>query len=216
MIRRFGSVATQLAVLVLAAAPAGRADAMPASRTLEADTVVRSERWPPVTIDVDSAFEHLGAREISLGAATAEIHVLADVEDGRVQRFYWIQFEGQPPGRRYDYSDLPFRDTIGGYVFSTDVRHGAYTESEVRDEADTRTVGEILAAAGYDFPAPMMRARMATVDESARNELLIIYMEALAWSGTTEDELAGNEDAWARAAAALRERAAGGLGLRSE
>jgi hypothetical protein len=209
-------MATQLAVLVIAAVPAGRADAMPASRTLEADTVVRSERWPPVAMEVDGAFEYLGAREISLGAATAEIHVLADVEDGRVQRFYWIQFEGQPPGRRYDYSDLPFRDTIGGYVFSTDVRYGAYTESEVRDEPDTRTVGEILAAAGYDFPAPMMRARMATVDESARNELLIIYMEALAWSGASEDELAADEDAWARAAAALRERATGGLEAVSE
>lgn len=30
----------------------------------------------------------------------------------------------------------------------------------------------------------MMRVRMATVDESARNELLVIYMEALSWSGT--------------------------------
>jgi hypothetical protein len=216
VIWRYAAVAAQLGVVVIALAPTGGADAMPANRALEADTVVRSERWPPVAIEVDSAFEHLGAREISLGAATAEIHVLADVEGGRVQRFYWIQFEGEPPGRRYDYSDLPYRDTIGGYVFSTDVRYGAYTKSEVRDEPDTRTVGEILAAAGYDFPAPMMRARMATVDESARNELLIIYMEALAWSGTTEDELAAAEDAWARAAAALRERAAGGLGMCSE
>jgi len=216
VIGRYAAVAAQLALLVLAAAPAGCADAVPASRTLEADTVVRSERWPPVAIEVDRAFEHLGAREISLGAATAEIHVLADVEEGRVRRFYWIQFEGQPPGRRYDYSDLPFHDTIGGYVFSTDVRHGAYTESEVRDEPDTRTVGEILAAAGYDFPAPMMRARMATVDESGRNELLLIYMEALAWSGLAEDELEADADAWARAAAALRERAAGGLGVAPE
>lgn len=216
MIGRYAAVAAQLALLGIAAAPAGCADALPASRALEADTVVRSERWPAVAIEVDSAFEHLGARDISLGAATAEIHVLADVEDGRVQRFYWIQFEGQPPGRRYDYSGLPYRDTIGGYEFSTDVRYGAYTESEIRDEPDTRTVGEILAESGYDFPAPMMRARMVTLDESARNELLVIYMEALAWSGLAEDELEADEDAWARAAAALRERAAGGLWVRGE
>lgn len=181
-----------------------------------ADTILRSTRWPPAGVEVDSAFDHLGTRTIDLGGAEAEIHVLADVsEDGELQRFYWIQFEGRKSGSSgtYDYSSLPHRDTIDGYVFYTGVRHGAYTADEVTNEADTRTVGAILAEQGYDFPAPMMRARMATLDESRRNELLVIYMERLAWSGSSEAELAADPDAWASAAAGLRERAAGGLRL---
>jgi len=185
---------------------------------LIADTVMRSDRWPPAAIEVDPAFRHLGARSISLGSAEAEIHVLAEVTDGAVQRFYWIQFEGRPPESpvRYDYSNLPFADSIDGYAFHTDVRFGAYSEAEVRDETDTRTVGEILAAAGYDFPAPMMRARMVTLDETARNELLVIYMESLAWSKLTDAELEADAEAWARAAAGLRERAVAGLELLDE
>lgn len=217
---RLGSRSRFLSALILGLAACGlEADesigAVVVQETPEA-TVVRSDRWPPAAIEVDPAFRHLGARTVSLGSGKAEIHVLADVSDGAVQRFYWIQFEGQPPGRRYDYSNLPYRDTIGGYMFSTDVRHGAYTEAEVTNEADTRTVGEILSDAGYDFPAPMMRARMVTVDDSGRNELLVIYMEALSASGATEQELAADETRWAAAAAALRERAAAGLDVRRE
>lgn len=179
------------------------------------DTIVRSERWPPAAVAVDPGFRLLGSRTISLGRATAEIHVLADVADGRVRRFYWIQFEGRPEGRGYDYSALPYRATIGDYGFAVDVRHGAYTDAEVRDEPDTHAVGGILAASGYDFPAPMMRARMATVDESGRNELLVIYMEALSVSGLTEDALT-DETAWAAASAELRRRAVAGLELRPD
>ena len=191
------------------------------------DTIIRSERWPPAGVAVDGAFHHLGTRTISLGGSTAEIHLLVDTgeeadtgadatpPDTEVRRFYWIQFEGRLPARpgTYDYSDLPHRDTIDGYVFQTDVRYGAYTATEIENEADTGTVGAILAEHGYDFPAPMMRARMVALDESARNELLVIYMEALEWSGMTEAALA-DRAAWAAAAsAALRERAAEGLGL---
>lgn len=181
------------------------------------DTVIHSERWPPVGVEVDSAFRHLGTRTITLGNSTAEIHVLVDTDaaGSEVERFYWIQFEGRLPDRPgiYDYSDLPHRDTIDGYVFHTDVRYGAYTTSEIENEPDTGTVGAILAEHGYDFPAPMMRARMVALDESRRNELLVIYMEALDWSGTALDELEADEARWADVSAGLRERAAGGLGL---
>lgn len=183
------------------------------------DTIIRSTRWPPVGVAVDAAFRYLGTRTTDLGSAEAEIHVLADVDaDGRLQRFYWIQFEGRKPGTRgrYDYSNLPHVVTVDGYGFDADVRYGAYTESEVRDEQDTRTVGEILVAHGFDFPAPMMRVRMATLDEEARNELLVIYMERLSWSGLTPEELDADPARWEQIAAALRARAAAGLVLVAE
>ncbi|MGD8495065.1 MAG: hypothetical protein PVF05_02675 [Gemmatimonadales bacterium] len=214
-----GGILALLALLAGTAAGPGAGVREPprptgAAADVASDTVIRSERWPPAAVVVDPGFRHLGSRTISLGRATAEIHVLADVAEGRVRRFYWIQFEGRPSGR-YDYSALPYCDTIGDYVFDVDVRHGAYTEAEVRDEPDTHAVGEILAAAGYDFPAPMMRARMATVDGSGRNELLVIYMEALSAGGLDESALAG-KDAWAAASMQLRTRAVAGLELRPD
>lgn len=201
--------------------------AAPAPASPASDTIIHSDRWPPAAVAVDGAFRHLGTRTIGLGNSTAEIHVLVDTnretstENGTagaepvVRRFYWIQFEGREPDRpgTYDYSDLPHRDTIDGYVFHTDVRYGAYTASEVENEPDTGTVGAILAEHGYDFPAPMMRARMVTLGESRRNELLVIYMEALDWSETGLEDLEADDAHWAEVSAGLRERAAGGLGL---
>lgn len=184
------------------------ADSAPAS--------VESDRWPPAVVHLDPAFKPIGSRTIPLGAAEAEIHVLADVAAGRVDRFYWIQFEGKPEGSagRYDYSDLPHQVRIGDYLFDAGVRFGAYTEEETTTEPDTRTVGEILAATGHSFPAPMMRVRMATVDDSGLNELLVIYMESLAWSGVTESELEASESRWDEVSADLLRRAAGGLSVR--
>lgn len=183
-----------------------------------ADTIIRSERWPPVGVSIDTAFRYLGTRTISVGSSTAEIHVLVEADGSEVGRFYWIQFEGRSPDRPgiYDYSSLPHRDTIDDYVFHTDVRYGAYTASEIENEPDTGTVGAILADHGYDFPAPMMRARMVALDEARRNELLVIYMEALDWSGTALEDLEAGEADWAGVSAGLRERAAGGLGLAGE
>lgn len=214
--------ATNLLIATLTLACAGEPDrpADAPERTASSaatSNLIRTERWPGVPVRVDSAFRPLGSRTIELGAGSvAEIHVLADVsEAGNVRRFYWVQFEGKSPGSAnpYDYSSLPHRDTIDGYPFFTGVRFGAYTDSEIEDEPDTGTVGAILAEHGYDFPAPMMRVRMVTLDESRRNELLVIYMEALEWSGTALEELEADEAAWAEASAGLRERATGGLGL---
>lgn len=199
------------------AASAGRGPLLfPPPPADAADTVIRSPRWPPAGVVVDPSFRYLGSRTIDLGGAEAEIHVLVDTgDDGGLDRFYWIQFEGRKSGRpgRYDYSGLAGRDTIDGYSFYTDVRRGAYTEAEVQDEPDTGTVGAILAEHGFDFPDPMMRTRMVTLDAERRAELLVIYMEALDWNGLSLDALESDEDAWARAAAALRERAADGLAL---
>lgn len=209
-------IASLLASLLLASGPVLAAAPPPTAAPAAADTVIRSDRWPAVGVAIDPAFRYLGSRVVDLGGAVAEIHVLVDTaDDGTLERFYWIQFEGRKPGNpgRYDYSDLPHADTIDGFHFDQGVRYGAYTTDEIENERDTNTVGRILAEYGFDFPAPMMRVRMATVDESARNELLVIYMEALSWSGTALRDLEADEAAWTRAAAALRERAAGGLGL---
>jgi hypothetical protein len=155
-----GSIA--LAAVATIAAPPALGQAV--------DNVIHSERWPNVDVAVAETFTRLGSRTIDLGAAEAEIHVFVETDGSEVERLYWIQFEGYPPGsdNKYDYSSQPHADTIGEFVFLTGVRHGAYAASEVANEADTRTVSEILGDHGYQFPAPMMRARMVALDEDSR------------------------------------------------
>lgn len=213
---RLGAVTLALGALL-----AGSSCSQPAPETGRTSTgadgrgpgsIVVSSRWPGRVV-VDPPFQHLGVRTVTAGAAEAEIHVLADTAGGRLERFYWIQFEGRPAGSGapYDYSGLPHQLTIDGYRFDAHTRFGAYSQTEMTEEFDTRTVREILRAAGFDYPAPMMRVRMATVSDGGYDELLVIYMERLGWSGAREAEFAASDSRWESASAALLERAADGL-----
>lgn len=201
-----------IAVLTLVASVADARGAQ------DSGPVVQSTRWPPASVSVDDAFSHLGADTIRIGGAEAEIHVFVDAPDDVVKRLYWIQFEGYPEGgfNRYDYSDLPHADTVDGYTFRSDVRYGAYSETEIRDEHDTHTVVNILRGSGLDVPAPMMRVRMATVDETRKNELLVIYMEGLEHAGVTIEELDSDAARWRDVATRLRQRAIDGLHLQND
>jgi hypothetical protein len=60
----------------------------------------------------------------------------------------------------------------------------------------------------------MMRVRMVTLDETRKNELLVIYMEELIAAGYTEEQL--DDGAWPEAASGLRQRAMNGLHLQHD
>jgi hypothetical protein len=181
----------------------------------DAGLVLQSSRWPPAAVTIGEDFTILGMDRIEIGAAGADIFVAADTADGAVQRFYWIQFEGFPAGSGYDYdySSLPYTDSIGGLVFHSDTRYGAYSPSEIRNERDTGTVVGMLRDNGYDVPAPMMRIRMVALDETRENELMIIYLESLALEGLTVDALDADAALWEESSDRLRRRAIAGFGL---
>lgn len=177
--------------------------------------VLQSSRWPPAAVSISGDFNMLGMDRIQIGAAGADIFVLVDAVDGEVRRLYWVQFEGYPGGSdfTYDYSNLPYSDTTSGLVFHSDTRYGEYSSSEILNERDTGAVVGILRDNGLEVPAPMMRIRMVALDETRKNELMIIYLESLAVEGLTISALDADPALWARASDALRGRAIAGFNL---
>lgn len=186
-----------------------------AAEAQNAGPVLQSSRWPHAAVVIDSDFRFLGGANIQIGSAEADIMVVVDTAGGEVRRLYWVQFEGYPSGSRftYDYSSLPYADTVGNLLFRSDTRYGAYSQSEIRNELDTGAVVGMLRDHGYEVPSPMMRIRMVALDESRGNELMIIYMESLAVEGLTVSELEADPALWNQVSGGLRQRAISGVNL---
>ena len=83
-----------------------------------------STQFPPVVMEFDDGLEYVGSSEFVLyGVADAAIHVFVALGDQRrVQRLYWIQFEGYLPtvDRSYDYDASQGRTEIGGHQYYED------------------------------------------------------------------------------------------------
>lgn len=176
---------------------------------------VTSDRWPPVTVRVPGSFESLGSTTIDLyGVATAEIHVLADARDGVARRLYWIQFEGvhDDNDHTYDYGDEPWRVEIDGRTFLGGANHYPRSElTEASEGSDSRAVVELVRAAGLELPEALMRVRLVHLDDAARNELLILYLEDVRPWNTSLDRLDSDADHRERLVHELRDRAVDGL-----
>jgi hypothetical protein len=83
--------------------------------------VVTSERDPAVRIELPKAAQYVGADRWTLyGIADCELHALVEADaQKKVQRLYWVQFEGYLPSRpdlHHNY-DSPKHTTIGGMDF---------------------------------------------------------------------------------------------------
>ena len=65
------------------------------SRTVKGQ-VLTSTDMPAVKIEFDKAFKYIGRQSFLLyEVANAEQHFFVDADkDGRMKRFYWVQFEG--------------------------------------------------------------------------------------------------------------------------
>jgi hypothetical protein len=169
-------------------------------------------------VEVPADFQRLGSTTIDLyGVATAEIHVLADVQDGVAERIYWIQFEGVRADNDhiYDYGGEPWCVEIDGRAFHAGPNHYPRTElTEASEGSDSRTVVELIREAGTELPDALVRVRLVHLDETARNELLILYLEDVKALGTTLGRLDADEAHRDRVFETLRSRAVNGLRLR--
>lgn len=191
--------------------------AVPVTLSAQAPSVT-SERWPRVTVGVPEEFSLLGSTTIDLyGVATAEIYALAEAEGGVVRRLYWVQFEGyrEGSGSTYDYSREPWRVEIDGRSFYAGPN--AYPKedlTEASEGSDSRAIVELVRGAGLVLPDEIARVRLVHLDDARRNELMIIYLEDLALSGTSLAALEANIPARDRQAEAIRDRAVAGLDIR--
>jgi len=177
------------------------------------DTILRSDKLPVIDIQIDPEFKYAGATSFILyEICHVEQHhfVIADAAR-RVLRQLWFQFEGYLDNNdyTYDYSGLePLR--LNGF----DLRHNTYPLNveqtyEARPTSDYAHVVDFFKDKGYLLTGDMLAHRLFWVDADRRNELMIIYWEALEPTGYRLAEVTGGGYAaaeWPRLSEALKER----------
>jgi hypothetical protein len=177
------------------------------------DTILRSEKLPAIAIQVDPEFKYVGSTSFLLyEIARAEQHhfVVADAER-RVLRQLWFQFEGylENNNRTYKYSDMEPLN-INSFTFLQDAHPMNVEEAyEERPASDFAHVVDFLKDKGYLLRGDFMFHRMVWLDADLRNELMIIYLEALDAKGYRISDLAEGGPAaaeWAALSQALQER----------
>jgi hypothetical protein len=155
-------------------APAGSGE-----RRIEGNTII-SDSLPSVRLTMDSSLGYLGRQTFVLyNVANADQFFFAELVGKRVKRFVWVQFEGYLPGleHTYDYS----RDSTIAMWGKTLYRNSALRAtptSESRPDSDGVRARAFLRERGLTLAPNMLYHRLVwLLDQPARNELMIIYME---------------------------------------
>jgi hypothetical protein len=151
-------------------------------------TTLTSTRDPAITIELPAEAQYLGADRWELyDACDAELHVFVEAgPDKRVRRLYWVQFEQYLPNNTYTY-DYTFQEklTHAGLTFDVSPNYRRTTRTS-RPGSDREHVIAMLTKHGYALPPETMSVRLVNLlDDSRRKELMFIYIEDLALSGTT-------------------------------
>ena len=202
-------------ILALAAATLVSSATLSAERAPERTvqgTTISSARDPAITIRLPQTARYLGADRWDLYAiCDAELHVFVEAgPDERVRRLYWIQFEQYLPDNTHTY-DYSFKEKLTHAGMEFDVTPNFRpTRGPTKPGSDREHVVAMLAKHGYSLPAETMSVRLVNLlDDSRRKELMFIYAEDLAASGTTVEDLKrpGNEAKWPALKQALIERA---------
>jgi hypothetical protein len=164
----------------------------PPERKVEGN-VITSEQNPKVQIELPRKVQYVGSdRWNLLEIADCELHVFVEAgQQQTVRTLYWIQFEGYLPSKpdlKYEY-DSQWHTTIGGLDF--------YVDASIRTKDDRVTPGsdlehlqKLLKENGYKLPSGMMSVRLVhLLDETKRQELMIIYTEDVASVGFSANDL---------------------------
>ena len=175
--------------------------------------VVTSLRDPAVRIELPKAAQYVGAdRWVLYGIADCELHAFVEADGpGKVQRLYWVQFEGYLPSRpdlHHTY-DSPKHASIGGLDFYVDSWVRA-KDATAESGSDREHIDALVQAKGYRIPEMMYVRLVHLLDNEKRKELMIIYGEDLAPAGFTAADLSKGgkaHDRWPGIADALLERA---------
>jgi hypothetical protein len=175
-------------------------EAPPVTRTV-AGQVLTSKDTPAARIEFDKAFKYVGSQSFVLySVANAEQHFFVDADkDGRIKRFFWIQFEGYLPSNTHVYNYQSSKIVrAGGFDFFADSFAWSIAGAEPRPDSDGAKARAFLAAKGFKMASTEVLGQRLVhlVDEAKRNELMIIYAEDLSGTGLTAADL--NEGGSAR------------------
>jgi hypothetical protein len=169
-------------------------------RVAKGNTLV-SDSLPKVKLKFSKDFKYAGGQTFILyGIARAEQHFYVDADkDGRISRFYWVQFEGYLPENthKYNYSGSQKIVTIDGLEFFADAWRRKHDPATIRPGGDRGNAVELLKSKGYTFKSDefIMQRLVHLTDTSNRNELMVIYQEFLPAGTTAADLEPGGKDA---------------------
>ncbi|MFL6276350.1 MAG: hypothetical protein ACJ74G_14265 [Blastocatellia bacterium] len=184
--------------------------------------VLTSKASPTVRLEFDKDFKYIGHQEFILyDVAHAEQHFFVDADkDGRIKRLYWVQFEGYLPSNTHTYSYKSNQTAdIGGLAFFADAAARNMKINVSRPDSDGSRARAFLESKGYRMASDdvLWQRLVHLVDESRRDELMIIYMEDLSAMGLRASDLwrGGRAEAqWGEMAKQLLDRAVKNLKLR--
>ena len=182
-------------------------------RKVEGHAIV-SKRDPAVRVEVPKSAQYVGAdRWVLYDVADCELHAFVEADaQRRVQRLYWVQFEGYLPSKpdlKHTY-DSPQHAELGGLDFYVDTWVDD-RNSRVTPGSDLEHILGLIHGKGLQMPDAMMYTRLVhLLDAQERKELMIIYAEDLAPTGLTaaQPQKGGEDyDRWPSISRGLVQRA---------
>lgn len=181
--------------------------------------VLTSAETPKVRLKFDKGFKYIGSQDFILyDVAHAEQHFFVHADNqGRINRMYWVQFEGYLPTNTQTYRYKANKTiNLGGFDFIADAYARNVKASPGRPDSDGNRARVFLESKGYKMTSDEVLSQRLVhlVDEAKRNELMIIYLEDLSAMGLTASDLASGgraADKWDSISKGLLERAAKGL-----
>lgn len=186
---------------------------VPPVRRMIGTTTVISDSMPDARIVLDSTLQYLGTQRVPLGGGTmAEQYFWVDAVEGTVRRFYWLQFEGKPPGSQpYDYG----RDSLVMHgAIPMRVATRAYPPSGLSDPpgSDGEKARARVEAEGFTFGPDLARVRLVwLLGTPPLDEVMVIYVEDLAPHGESVAALDRDPERWQRFRDGLIARAMAGI-----
>ncbi len=174
----------------------------PITRTVKGQVLTSSD-MPAVKIEFDKSFRYIGSQSFVLyDVANAEQHFFVDADkDGRMKRFYWVQFEGYLPTNTHSYNyKSPKVVNAGGFDFFADANARSLNGNPGRPDSDGARARAFFEKKGLRMLGTELISQRLVhlVDEAKRNELMIIYVEDLTGTGLTAADLSEGGSARAR------------------
>jgi hypothetical protein len=191
-----------VAGLLLVVAPAFAQPAYPPPERTVQGHVLRSAHDPKVQLSLPASAHYVGAsRWVLYGMADCELHAFVEADaHKRVQRIYWVQFEGYLPSRPelHHAYDSPRHATLGGLDFYVDTWVEPSNAAE-KAGSDGEHIKALIRTHGYTLPAAMMSVRLVhLLDASKRRELMLIYSEDTGATGFDAADLNKGGRAYSR------------------
>ena len=131
----------------------------------------------------DKRFKYVGSQTFVLyERARAEQHFFVDADAGRrIRAMYMLQFEGYLPGVDASYSyDAKETVKLGGVDYIVNVESVPNVKAALgqQPESDAARAVAFIESKGYHVPESVRYQRFVRlVDESKRNEFIMLYIE---------------------------------------